>query len=120
MSTYFQAASVAPSVSSIATNSAEMTVVTSIATHNSASPLTSGSHGHRPCEEVETGEEPAAVARCCVGVAGGPDIAHREDRRGRVEERHRHQEHDRQRVDPQPPAAAVVFLVGTSKRPTRR
>ena len=42
MSTYFHAASVAPSVSSMATSSAETTVVTSIATHNRANPLTSG------------------------------------------------------------------------------
>jgi hypothetical protein len=35
-STYFHAASAAPSVSSIATRSAEITVVTSIATHSSA------------------------------------------------------------------------------------
>ena len=42
MSTYFQLASVAPSVSSIATNNAETTVVISMATHNRASPFTSG------------------------------------------------------------------------------
>ena len=42
MSTYFQLASVAPSVSSMATSSAEMTVVISMATHNSARPLTKG------------------------------------------------------------------------------
>ena len=44
MSTYFHAASAAPSVSSMATSSAEMTVVTSIATHNSASPFTRGAN----------------------------------------------------------------------------
>ena len=42
ISTYFHAASVAPSVSSSATSSAETTVVISTAIHNSASPLTSG------------------------------------------------------------------------------
>ncbi len=66
-------------------------------------PVDEGGHGHRPGEEVETGEEPAAVARRRVGVAGRPDVAHGEDRRGRIEERHRHQEHHRQRVDSQPP-----------------
>ena len=44
MSTYFHAASVAPSVSSMATSSAETTVVISTAIHSSASPLTSGAH----------------------------------------------------------------------------
>ena len=39
---YFHAASDAPSVSSIATSSADTTVVISIAIHNSASPLTNG------------------------------------------------------------------------------
>ena len=42
MRTYFHAASAAPSVSPIATRSAETTVVTSTATHNRASPLTIG------------------------------------------------------------------------------
>ncbi len=42
MSRYFQAASVALSVSSMATSNADTTVVTSIATHNSANPLTRG------------------------------------------------------------------------------
>ena len=42
ISTYFQAASVAPSVLSSATSSAETTVVISTAIHNRASPLTSG------------------------------------------------------------------------------
>ena len=44
ISTYFHAASVAPSVSSIATSSAETTVVISTAIHSRASPLTSGAH----------------------------------------------------------------------------
>ena len=42
ISTYFHAASAAPSVSSIATSSAEMTVVTSMAIHSSARLLISG------------------------------------------------------------------------------
>ena len=42
ISTYFQLASVAPSVSSMATSRAEMTVVISIATQRSASPFTRG------------------------------------------------------------------------------
>ena len=41
-STYFHAASAAPSVSSIATSSAETTVVISIAIHSSARLLTAG------------------------------------------------------------------------------
>ena len=40
--TYFQLASVAPSVSSMATSNAETTVVISMATHNRASPFTRG------------------------------------------------------------------------------
>ena len=43
-STYFQDASTAPSVFSIATSSAETTVVISMAIHSSASPLTAGAH----------------------------------------------------------------------------
>ena len=42
ISTYFQAASAAPSVSSIATSSAEMIVVISIAIHSRARLLISG------------------------------------------------------------------------------
>ena len=42
ISTYFQAASAAPSVSSIATSRAEMTVVTSTAIHSRARLLISG------------------------------------------------------------------------------
>ena len=42
ISTYFHAASVAPSVLSSATSSAETTVVISTAIHSSASPFTSG------------------------------------------------------------------------------
>ena len=42
MSTYFQAASAAPSVASIATSSAEMIVVTSTAIHSRARLLISG------------------------------------------------------------------------------
>lgn len=42
INTYFHAASVAPSVSSRATSSADTTVVISTAIHSSANPLTSG------------------------------------------------------------------------------
>ena len=44
MSTYFHAASVAPSVSSMATSSADTTVVISTAIHSSARPSTNGAH----------------------------------------------------------------------------
>ena len=44
ISTYFQAASAAPSVPAIATSNADTTVVISTATHSRASPLTSGAH----------------------------------------------------------------------------
>lgn len=44
ISTYFQAASAAPSVLSSATSRADTTVVISIAIHSRASPFTSGAH----------------------------------------------------------------------------
>ena len=68
-STYFQAASVAPSVSSIATSRAEITVVISMATHSSARPFTSGATTIDQQKSVQARVEPPRVtpARGALG-----------------------------------------------------
>ena len=59
MSTYFQAASAAPSVSSIATSRAEITVVTSMATQSRARLPISGAASMAQAKMFKPGPEPA-------------------------------------------------------------
>ena len=95
---YFHAASMAPSVPSMATSNALTTVVTSIATHNSPRSLTMGAMAIAQAKRLRPANNRRRYTR--LAARSARDIAHGKYGCQTVEERRRQQEDQRQRVDP--------------------